>query len=180
MRFDLMLAACAATLLAACAADPTQAPADPSPPAPAPVAEARPDSQRLHALVDEYFEQQLELYPLLATSIGDPRYNDRFEVSIAPEWRARAERVERDALARLGTIDRSRLAGQDLLSYDVFKSARELEIEGYRFPDHLLPLNQFYSTPNSFAMMGSGKGIHPFRTVKDYEDFLKRLDGFVA
>jgi uncharacterized protein (DUF885 family) len=157
-----------------------QAPAGASPPASAAVVDAAAESQRLHALVDEYFEQQLELNPLLATSIGDPRYNDRFEVSIAPEWRARAERVERDALARLCTIDRSRLTGQDLLSYDVFKSARELEIEGYRFPDHLLPLNQFYSTPNSFAMMGSGKGIHPFRTVKDYEDFLKRLDGFVA
>ena len=180
MRIDLLLAACAAVILSACAADPAQAPADPSPPAPAAVADAPAESQRLHALVDEYFEQQLELNPLLATSIGDPRYNDRFEVSIAPEWRARAERVERDALARLVTIDRSRLTGQDLLSYDVFKSARELEIEGYRFPDHLLPLNQFYSTPNSFAMMGSGKGIHPFRTVKDYEDFLKRLDGFVA
>jgi uncharacterized protein (DUF885 family) len=180
MRVDLLLAACAAVILSACAADPAQVPADPGPPAPAAVADAPAESQRLHALVDEYFEQQLELNPLLATSIGDPRYNDRFEVSIAPEWRARAERVERGALARLLTIDRSRLMGQDLLSYDVFKSARELEIEGYRFPDHLLPLNQFYSTPNSFAMMGSGKGIHPFRTVKDYEDFLKRLDGFVA
>ncbi|HTG77099.1 MAG TPA: DUF885 family protein, partial [Steroidobacteraceae bacterium] len=180
MRFDVMLAACAATLLAACATDSVQAPAGASPPASAAVVDAPAESQRLHALVDEYFEQQLELNPLLATSIGDPRYNDRFEVSIAPEWRARAERVERDALARLATLDRSRLTGQDLLSYDVFKSARELEIEGYRFPDHLLPLNQFYSTPNSFAMMGSGKGIHPFRTVKDYEDFLKRLDGFVA
>ena len=175
-----MLAACAATLLAACATDPVQAPAGASPPAPAPVVDARAESQRLHVLLDEYFEQQLELNPLLATSIGDARYNDRFEVSIAPEWRARAERVERDALARLATIDRSRLTGQDLLSYDVFKSARQLEIEGYRFPEHLLPLNQFYSTPNSFAMMGSGKGIQPFRTVKDYDDFLKRLDGFVA
>ncbi len=136
--------------------------------------------ERLHALFDDYFERQLELNPLLATSIGDPRYNDRYEVSIAPEWRARALKVERDALAGLASIDRSRLAGQDLLSYDIFKSARELEIEGFRFPEHLLPLNQFHSTPNSFAQMGSGEGIQPFHTVKDYDDFLKRLDGFVA
>ena len=175
-----MLAACAATFLASCATEPAHAPAGASSPAPAAVGGVRAESQQLHVLLDEYFEQQLELNPLLATSIGDARYNDRFEVSIAPEWRARAERVERDALARLATIDRSRLTGQDLLSYDVFKSARELEIEGYRFPEHLLPLNQFYSTPNSFAMMGSGKGIQPFHTVKDYDDFLKRLDGFVA
>ncbi len=28
--------------------------------------------------------------------------------------------------------------------------------------------------------MGSGKGAHPFKTVKDYEDFLHRIDGFVV
>ena len=174
------LAAGAAVLLSACAAlaaaPATQAVGNETPP----TTTARSDAERLHALFDDYFERQLELNPLLATSIGDPRYNDRFEVSIAPEWRARALKAERDALAGLASIDRSRLAGQDLLSYDIFKSARELEIEGYRFPEHLLPLNQFYSTPNSFAQMGSGQGIQPFDTVKDYDDFLKRLDGFVA
>jgi uncharacterized protein (DUF885 family) len=177
MRRTRRLAACAAALLAACAADPAPNQASASEPQAAPAATA---AQRLAALVDDYFERQLELNPLLATSIGDPRYNDRFEVSISPQWRARAERVERDALARLLAIDRSQLSGEDLLTYDIFKSGRELEIEGFRFPDHLLPLNQFYSIPNSFAQMGSGKGEHPFRTVKDYEDFLKRIDGFVA
>ncbi len=33
--------------------------------------------------------------------------------------------------------------------------------------------------PNSFAQLGSGNGLQPFKTVKDYDDFLKRLDGFV-
>lgn len=177
MRRTPRLAACAAALLAACA-DPAPNQASASEPQAAPAATA---AQRLAALVDDYFERQLELNPLLATSIGDPRYNDRFEVSISPQWRARAERVERDALARLLAIDRSQLSGEDLLTYDIFNSGRELEIEGFRFPDHLLPLNQFYSTPNTFAQMGSGKGEHPFRTVKDYglpeaDRRLRRLD----
>jgi uncharacterized protein (DUF885 family) len=180
MTRQLWLPACAAALLAACATETAVVPA-PAQAGPAPAAAAvRSESQRLHELFDGYFEQQLELNPLLATSIGDPRYNDRYEVQISPEWRARAERAERDALAQLATIDRAKLTGQDLLSYDVFKSARELEVEGFRYPEHWLPLNQFYSTPNTFAQMGSGKGIHPFKTVKDYDDFLKRLDGFVA
>jgi uncharacterized protein (DUF885 family) len=182
MTRELWLPTCAAALLAACA---TETPVAPPPvsaqagPVPA-IAAVGSESQKLHELFDAYFEQHLELNPLLATSIGDPRYNDRFEVQISPEWRARAERAERDALAALATIDRSKLTGQDLLSYGVFKSARELAVEGFRFPRHLMPLNQFYSTPNEFAQMGSGKGIHPFKTVKDYDDFLKRLDGFVA
>ena len=148
---------------------------------PAPAAEAATaESRKLADLVDAYFEEQLKLNPLLATSIGDPRYNDRFEVTISPEWRARDEKVEREFLERIRAIDPTRLTGQDALTYEIFKSAREREIEGFRFPGHLIPVNQFYSVPNSFAQLGSGNGLHPFKTVKDYEDFLQRVNGFVA
>ena len=30
----------------------------------------------------------------------------------------------------------------------------------------------------SFVQMGAGTGLHPFRTVKDYDDFLSRIGGF--
>ena len=170
-----------AALLAACAARP-------QPPAPAPVAVVVPaaadsaaaESRRLNAVFEEYFEESLKLDPLLATSIGDPRYNDRLEISIAPQWRARAERVARDYLARVRQIDRGLLTGQDLLSCEIFIAARERDIEGFRYPAHLIPLNQFESMPNSFAQLGSGSGQQPFKTVKDYEDFLQRVDRFVA
>jgi len=143
-------------------------------------AESAAESRKLAELVDAYFEEALQLNPLLATSIGDPRYNDRFEVTISPEWRARDEKLERDYLERIKSIDPDLLSGQDALTYEIFKSAREREIEGFKFPGHLIPLNQFYSVPNSFAQLGSGNGLHPFKTVKDYEDFLKRVNGFVA
>ena len=148
--------------------------------APAGVDRAQAESQKLNAIFDAYFEEYLKQNPLLATSIGDPRYNDRFVVSISPEAIAAEQKLQRDYLARVQTVDRSALSGPDLLSYDVFKSAREREIEGFRFPDELLPLNQFYSTPNSFAQLGSGNGMQPFKTVQDYDNFLKRIDGFVA
>ncbi len=31
-----------------------------------------------------------------------------------------------------------------------------------------------------FAQLGSGRGAHPFRTTRDYDNFLARMDGFVA
>jgi len=148
--------------------------------APAAAAESQTEAQRLDALVEAYFEDQLKLRPMLATSIGDRRYNDQYPVSISPEFRAKAEQIERDYLARVQQIDPAQLSGQDLLSYQVFKSAREREIEGFRFPDHLIPLNQFYSAPNGFAQLGSGTGMQPFETVQDYDNFLKRVDGFVT
>jgi len=178
MRSRALLAAVGAALLSACAA---QAPAPAERAAPeASVAAVQSEAQRLDALVEAYFEDQLQLRPLLATSIGDKRYNDQYPVSISPEFRAKAEQLERDYLARVQQVDPSRLSGQDLLSYQVFKSAREREIEGFRFPSHLIPLNQFYSAPNGFAQLGSGNGMQPFETVQDYENFLKRVDGFVA
>jgi uncharacterized protein (DUF885 family) len=140
----------------------------------------RPEVERLAELFDWYFERQLELNPIMASSIGDPRYNDRFEVSISPAWMAKSEATDREALARLATIDPAQLQGQDLLSYEIFKSGRERDLEGLRFPTELVPVNQFFSTPNFFAQLGSGASLHPFRTTRDYEDFLKRIDGYVA
>jgi uncharacterized protein (DUF885 family) len=138
------------------------------------------EARKLRELVEAYFEEYLVLNPVAATSIGDYRYNDRFEVSIAPQWQAKSEQLERTYLERARAVDAKQLSGQDLLSHQIFVTARERELESYRFPSHLIPLNQFYSTPNFFVQMGSGNGLHPFKTVKDYDDFLKRVDGFVA
>jgi len=179
-RRYLLAAGATAALLAGCAGGPT--PTD-SREAPAPVASATAvsdESRRLRELVDAYFEDYLLLNPLAATSIGDSRYDDRFEISISPDWRARAERTEFDYLAKLRQIDKSALAGQDLLTYQVFESARERELAGFEFPGHLIPLNQFYSVPNTFAQLGSGNGQQPFKSPEDYDKFLRRLDGFVA
>jgi uncharacterized protein (DUF885 family) len=156
-----------------------------SPRAPAPVENppmadrAASESQKLQVVFDEYFERQLQLNPILATSIGDPRYNDRFVVSIAPEVIAQARQLERDYLGRINAIDRGKLSAQEQVSYDIFRSSREREIDGFRFPGELIPMNQFYSVPNSFVQLGSGNGMQPFKTVQDYDKFLKRIDGFV-
>lgn len=140
---------------------------------------AQAESKKLHAFFDEYFEAYLQQNPILATSIGDTRYNALFVVDIAPDAIAAEQKLQRDALARIKTIDRSVLPPRDQLSYDIFKSARERDIAGFAFPDELIPLNQFYSTPNSFVQLGSGNGLQPFKTVQDYDNFLQRLDGFV-
>ena len=42
----------------------------------------------LHALYERYFEDSLRLNPLLATFIGDHRYDDRLPNSIGPDYRA--------------------------------------------------------------------------------------------
>jgi uncharacterized protein (DUF885 family) len=135
-------------------------------------------AEALHALFDEHFERNLQLNPLSATFIGDNRYNDRMANSNSPEYRAEAEAMDEEFLGRLLAIDREQLGYQDQLSYDLFKINREQSLERNQFPFHLQPVNQFYSTTNFFVQLGSGTSAHPFKTVKDYDDFLSRADQF--
>ncbi len=135
-------------------------------------------SDALHALFDEHFERNLELNPLSATFIGDYRYNDRMANSNSPEYIAAATAMDEKYLVQLLEIDREQLSYQDQLSYDLFKIRREQSLEGNQFPFHLQPINQFRSLTNFFVQLGSGTSAHPFKTVKDYDDFLSRADQF--
>lgn len=137
-------------------------------------------SATLNTLLEDFHERELELKPLLATSIGDYRYNDRLANTIGPEYRTAIRGLDDEFLARLLDIDREQLSRQDQLSYDMFELDREMSIEGDRFPGHLQPINQFSSMLNRFVQLGSGTSLHPFKTAKHYDDWLARIDDFVV
>ncbi len=132
------------------------------------------------ALLDEHFERSLVLSPVYATSIGESQFNDQYANSIGPEHRAASHELNVEFLSKLGEIDRNELGAQDQLSFDMFKLRREMSLAGEQFPYYLAPMNQFRSATSSFVRLGSGSGLHPFETVKDYDDFLGRVDGFVV
>ena len=136
--------------------------------------------QRLTELVEAYWEEFLTLNPLNATFIGDNRYNDRLENSIGPQFLADSLALDKKYLEQLGGIDPAALSGQARLTYDIFKLDREQAIEGTRFPGELLPINQSFSLPSLFAQMGAASGLQPFVTVKDYDDWLKRVADYVV
>ena len=169
---SITAAVLAATLFfAACTAE--QAPLEPQ-------ADAADSTETLHALFDEFFERGLELNPMRATAIGDYRYNDKYANSIGPDHREASRQMDEEFLARLLEIDRAQLSRQDELSYDMFQLNREQSLERERFPGHLQPINQFYSPLNSFVQLGSGTSVHPFKTVKHYDDWLSRIGGFAV
>jgi len=141
---------------------------------------SNPTAAKLIAISEDYYEQYLELNPLTATAQGDHRFDASFGDYVSPAWMADSLAIEQVALEKLAAIDPKKLAGEDLVSYEAFKRGRELNIEGYRYPSELLPLHQFSNLPSQFAMLGSGKGIHPFRNALDYYNCLSRMDGFVA
>ena len=88
--------------------------------------------------------------------------------------------IEQEALERLASVDPMQLQGEDLISYEAFKRQRELNVYGYRYPSELLAIDQFDNWATVFAQLASGTGAHLFRTAQDYDEFLARMDGFVA
>jgi uncharacterized protein (DUF885 family) len=137
-------------------------------------APARGRAQQLASLYDEYWEENLKLNPLQATQIGDPRYNDQLPNAQSPEHRARVREFRRRFLERAKAIGADGLAGQDRLSYDIFVRDQTTELEGFDFPQHLVPINQFNNVANQIAILGSGKGAQPFKTVADYDAWIRR------
>jgi uncharacterized protein (DUF885 family) len=132
----------------------------------------------LDRLAEAYFDELLVLDPVRATAVGDHRYNDRYSAWFAEENRTRSHELALRYHAQLRSLDRSALGEEHRLTYDVFLRNLENTLAAQRFPSHLQPLNQFFNFTAAFAQLGSGSGVHPFRTVKDYDDFLSRVAGF--
>lgn len=130
---------------------------------------------RLDALVESYWEDLILLNPIMATAVGDDRYDDRLPNLLSAEHRAALRAHVERYLRELAKIDRSRLTGQDRLSHDVLRHELELQLEGLSFPEWMIPVHQFGDALTFLAMLASGKGIQPFRTPKDYDAFHARL-----
>jgi len=152
------------------------------PPAPAPSASAgEADAGReLHALFERYFEDFLRLNPLRATYIGDHRYDNRLPNFIGPEYRSQAHSLVERYLAEVRSIDAEALSPADRISRDIFVREGEQALAAERFPVHRLPISQYGSLPETMASLGSGRNAQPFETVRDYENWLERLDGLVV
>jgi uncharacterized protein (DUF885 family) len=178
-----LLACAGAALLTACAATPPAPGAAPAAaPAATPVTVPQPASPAaaLEALYESFFEEQLRLSPVLATYLGDERYNAELENPASPEYVASLIDLNQRYLERARSVDADQLAGSARISRDIFVRERELALEGLRFPARLLPIDQMDSLATTIAVFGSGAGAQPFRNALDYDNFLARADRFVV
>ncbi len=116
-------------------------------------------AKKLHELFDAEWQWRLREYPEFATAIGDPRYNDRLnDRSEAAIERTHAH--ERDVLTRIREIDRARLSGQDVLSYDPVPPRRGAERGTRRFPAGIIPLGGLLAAHYEWMPVCQMSGVH--------------------
>lgn len=135
---------------------------------------AEPESNAaLQKLFDDEWEYGLRESPTFASHLGDKRYNDRWP-DVSLEAIARRQQHQRNLLERLQQFDASQLSAEDRLNYRLFRWQAELDVEGQPFGWHLVPINQREGIQDE----GSLGDSLSFDTVKDYEDWLQRIERF--
>ena len=167
------------TMVGACTL-PAQA-AQIAPGSPVVAAKASLAQKQLAKLAAAFHTARCKFDPLLfATANGDSRYNDQLGLAISPSVRAAQFSLYRSMQKQLMTVHREQLGAQDQLTYDLLTYELNNAMQLESFPDHLLPLNQFDNVPSTLANYASGTGSQPLATVKQYYDYLNRLNQLPA
>jgi uncharacterized protein (DUF885 family) len=132
-------------------------------------------AKKLHALFDAEWQWTLENSPTFASYLGDKRYNARWsDLSIDAINERNRHRAE--TLAKLKQINRNELSDKDKLNYDLFQKDIESELERFGTRLYLLPVNQRGGIQTADELAD----FLQFQTVKDYEDWIARLNAFPA
>ncbi len=132
-----------------------------------------PAAKQLKELIDREWEYDLQQSPTRASRLGDRRWNDRWTDMSLDAIEAR-HKHDLAVLTELKKIDRSKLTKEDQLNYDLFQKDYEDSIEAHDFHWYLVPLNQRGGIQTENELADSLR----FETVKDYEDWIARLNNF--
>jgi uncharacterized protein (DUF885 family) len=127
-------------------------------------------TRALRKFFGDEWEWTMRENPTFASTLGDRRYNDRWE-DASLENIGRQHQHSLEALKRLQTIPRAQLSEADQLNYDLFKKDLDTEIEGHKFKFYLLPVNQRGGIQTADELTE----LLRFQTVKDYEDWIARM-----
>jgi uncharacterized protein (DUF885 family) len=126
---------------------------------------------RLKAALQAEWEHQLRAHPEFATAVGDNRYNDRLS-DYSPEFFAGELQHARQALQIFESIDTTGFPEQERLNKVLMVRGLREQIEAARFKDWEMPVDQMNGVHLGIASLPSDT---PFRSAKDYQDYIARL-----
>lgn len=139
----------------------------------------RPDSARLHAVVDSYTHAAERLDPFYATVFNVEEDLNKFGDYPTHAYFARSKKIYEDALNGLKPIHIKKLSSDDQRLYHLFKEDMTVGLNGFKYPSEYLAFNQMDNRLLDY-MNDSSETLtsFPFDSVKHYEDFVERSKGF--
>jgi len=130
--------------------------------------------KQLNDLLDEQWQYNMRTSPEFASIIGDKRYNDK--ISDASEKAALADiEVSKKFLVRFEKINTSGFPLQEKLNKTLMVRQLKLGIEGAKFKEWREPVNQMSGIHLDTPQLAD---LLPFDTVKDYDDYIARLNAW--
>ncbi|RZK69123.1 MAG: DUF885 family protein, partial [Pedobacter sp.] len=135
-------------------------------------------NKQFAAMCEQFYQDGLKINPLAATYIGDERYNDLLANDGSEAFLKEFKNYNQRYLDSLKNYNRESLDANDKLSFDYLKDQLDMSLEGLKYHSEYLPFNQMFALPLTIGQLGSGTGAQPFKTVKNYEDWLKRASAF--
>ena len=145
---------------------------------------AQTPATQLRALFNASDEASLNRNPIGRLFRGDLSHAGEFGDGLSDAYLAGEKKAAQDDLAALAAIDRNALNANDKVSYDVFKWQRSTDLKGFdpAIIDATIvrPIDHFFGFHTFFPELSSGEGAAPYKTVKDYDDGLSRINGFTT
>ena len=124
-----------------------------------------------NALFEESWQTTLKLSPLLATNVGDYRYNDQLgDYSLASV--EKHHELDEAWLTRIQAISPDGFTEQDHLSHDLFLRNIQQRLADYDLKEYEMPINSQGGIHTNLADLPLSV---PFDSVKHYEDYVARL-----
>ena len=122
------------------------------------------------ALLGEHWEWTLANSPVMASMMGDRRYNQEWGDN-SPDAIEQAHVDTQAFLRRAYAIDRGALSPEDQLNYELFRRQLQDEVDEHQFEGHLIPFDHQGGIQN-LDIMASRLS---FNSVTDYDDWIVRL-----
>ncbi len=136
-------------------------------------------SDRFNKMLDTYYEESLQLNPVQATFTGDNRFNDQFSNPLAEETVNKYKAYYKKYKEQLAQFEDSTLSDSEKMTKAILNWECDRNLEGFQFKKEYFPIDQMWSINLVAGQLASGSSAQPFKTVQDYNNWLKRLDGYV-
>jgi len=131
-------------------------------------------------VLESYYEDGLRLNPINATAAGDNRYNDQFPNLISEEYIQELKTFYKNYKEKLNDYKDENLSESEKMSKAILEWECNINLEHLSFKNYAyFPIDQMWSINLLMGQFASGASAQPFKTVDDYNNWLKRVDGYL-